>query len=530
MQKIVNFKQSLDYYLRLIDARCADGDYLGALDAGRRALDNAKTRIDRESINVLLGQIYYEMELYPLSCEHFFRAVRIPETRASAFFGIGRNLVKMHNPKLALEYFDATLSCGGTEDFSGAVLEWTYVLREELSEPENINPTLAIAKNLVKMKKFEQAIALLSPLALKDKEAEIYLADVLILNKEYDKAREIIFSILRENNDNAHAILVLCSLCCAENDLCSLEINLQKLAGIPLNFAQYVLAGNFFCAVGNYKEAVKKYAEAIALDEYNTKVLLFQAIAYFNLGETQEALYSLGRARWVDIENPVLNIYYDIFSRNLVEPPLAIITQIPAKIAENKLNNIFSALNGNFCESLHHSLLLADDVEWAMTFKDAVLTERLANALSKCKKKKALSMYRKFMLSVRLNKNQKFYLTKYALVNENFKIIDFTADYRYKSFKPKIPALIKSNETLKLGYINALCYAITNGIEVNFDKFAQKISKKCEFNANLGVFDEKLCACLYFCENAKVFNQACIYFGVEGSSALQVVNDFELLL
>ena len=29
MQKIVNFKQSLDYYLRLFDARCADGDYLG---------------------------------------------------------------------------------------------------------------------------------------------------------------------------------------------------------------------------------------------------------------------------------------------------------------------------------------------------------------------------------------------------------------------------------------------------------------------------------------------------------------------
>lgn len=530
MQKIVNFKQNLDYYLRLIDSRCADKDYLGALDAGRRALENAKTRIDKDSINVLLGQIYYEMELYLLSCEHFFRAVRIPETRASAFFGLGRNLVKMHEPKLALDYFEATLESGGTEDFSGAVLEWTHILREDLAAPESINPTLAIAKNLVKMRKFEQAIALLTPLSYANSEAEIYLADVMILNGQYDRARELIFSILKKNGAEAHAILLLCSLCSAERDLPNLAINLQKLAGIPLDFSQYVLAGNLFCEAGNYKEAVKKYEAALALDEYNTKVLLFLAIAYYNLGEVDEALYALGRARWIDIENPVLNIYHDIFSRNLVEPPLAIITQIPAKIAESKLNSIFSALNNNFCENFQRSLLLADDIEWAMSIKDGAVTERLANALSKCKKKKALSMYRKFMLSVRLNKEQKFYLTKYALINENFKEIDLTANLRYRSFKPKIPATFKTNPTLKHGFINALSYAITHEIAINFDKISEKIVKKCKINQNSGIFNEKICACLYFCENAQVFNQACIYFGVEGSSALAAVNEFELLV
>lgn len=530
MQKVVSFKQNLDYYLRLIDTRSVDGDFLGALDAGRRAIENAKTRVDRESINILIGQVYFEMGLYALSCEHFFRAVCIPETRASAFFGLGRNLVKMHNPKLALEYFDATLSCGGTQDFSGAVLEWTYILREELGQSQNVQPVLAIAQNLVKMKKYEQAIELLYPLGYKDIESQVYLADVLILSKKYDKAREILFSILRENPSNAHAILVLCSLCYAEGDMCSLDINLQKLSNISLNFAQFVLAGNLFCSIGDFENGVKMYTQAISLDEYNTKVLLYQAIAYFNMGETQEALYSIGRARWVDIENPVLNIYYDIFSRNLVEPPLAIITQIPAKLAQSKLNNIFGAINANFCDNFQRSLLLADDIEWAMTTKDLALTEKLSQALSKCKKKKALKMYKHFMLSVRLNKEQKFYLTKYALKNETFKEIDLTADYRYRSLSTKIPTYCKQNDALKNGYINAMSYALINGLDVDFFQISQKITKNIEKNANLSNFDENLYACLYFCRNAQTLNQACLYFGVDENNVLRVVNDFELLI
>ena len=60
MSKIVKFSQNLDYYLRLIDARMSSSDFLGALDAARRAVEHARTRVDCESINILIGQIYFE--------------------------------------------------------------------------------------------------------------------------------------------------------------------------------------------------------------------------------------------------------------------------------------------------------------------------------------------------------------------------------------------------------------------------------------------------------------------------------------
>ncbi len=528
MQNVINFKQSLDYYLKLIDTRVGSGDFLGALDSARRALENAKTRIDSESINILIGQIYFEMKLYPLSCEHFFRAVRTPETRASAFFGIAKNLVLMGNYKLALDYFSATLDTPSTQDFAGAVLEWTHKIRENLSIEPKTKPTLAVAKNLVKMKKFEQAISLLSPLAHTDYEAKIYLADVLVMAQKYTEAREILFGILHENPADTHAILVLCSLCFAEKDFSSLEINLQKIDGIPLNLGQYVLVGNLFSSMGNFKTAKKYYQKAISMDEYNIRVMLYIAICFYNENDFENAMYYLNQARWVDIENPILNAYHEIFSRKSADTPLAIKFQLPTKIAEKKVQNILSVIDGgNFCDELNRSLFLSDDIEWCFTITDSNLSRKLASALSRCKRKKALKMYRRFLLSIRLNREQKFYLTKYAILNENFKAIDLNVGYRYRSFNIKIPSIFNKNNNLRSGFASAVSFAEVYDLEVNFDKITRKIAKNLQKSSEI---DGNLLACLYFCENAQVLNQACIYFGVEGEQVFKAINEMQLLV
>ena len=531
MQTIINFKQSLNAYLKIIDTRIKDGDYLGALDAGRRAIESAKTRVDRESINIILGQIYFEMRLYFLSCEHFFRAIKVAETRAGAFFGIGRNLVKMHNEKLALEYFNATLDTASTQDFSGAVLEWTFVIRENLRTQENGKSLFAIAKNLAKMGKYEQAISMLSPSFAKgDIDTKIFVADLLILSRDFTRAREILFSILRENPENVEANLVLCNLCLAENDLCSLEINLEKLENLQMDKNQYLLTANLYFSVGKWNKAINFYEKSLKLDEYNIKTMLFMAIAYYNLGEKQEALYTIGRARWVDIENPILNGYYDIFNRDLVPPPLRLITKLPKKIADNKMQNIFGAISsGNFCEILNTSITFVDDLDWCFTNKDNEITNRLANALSKCKRKKATKLYQKYLLSVRLDTEQKFYLTKHALLSQNLTEIDVTANLRYRSFKTKLPKKILQNCVWKEAYCNAVSYAEVNGIIVDFEKINNKIYKKIGLN-NQKLLNERVFSCLYFCYNAQVLRQACIYFGVENDKVMQAINEFQLLV
>ena len=530
MPKILKFTQNLDYYLKLIDTRTANGDLLGALDASRRALEHTRTRVDRESINILIGQIYFEMGLYQLSCEHFFRAVRIGETRGAAFFGIGRNLVKMHESKLALEYFEATLNTDSAEDFSGAVLEWAHEIKEQLKGTPQPS-IVAVAKNLVKMRKFSQAIMMLESVNPRTAEVQCLLADIMVLTEKYDSAREILFEVLRNEPNSIEANLVLCSLCYAVHDFPNLETVLQKVEGCPLDLGQLVFVGNMYANMSQYEKAISYYERALKLDEYNIKILLFLAISNYNINNQQEALYYIGQARWVDIENATLNIYYDIFARELVPPPLAVVTRVPPKIAENKLKSVFGAIdNGAFCDSFNRSLLFADDVEWCFVGHERLDLGKLANALTRCRKKKAVKLYNKLMLSVRLNREQKFYLTKSVILNESVKVIDLTANFRYRSFRVKIPSAFAKNSTLKAGYASAISYAELHGMNVNFEKIAEKLIKNRNFPTFPPDFDEKVLACLFFCENTQILSQACIYFGVDNNVVVRAINEFQLLI
>ena len=531
MQKILKFKPSLDYYLKTLDTRLAEHDYLGALDSARNALRQSKTRIDKEAINILIGQIYFEMGQYILSCEYFFRAVKVPQTRASAYFGIGRNLIKMNREKLALEYFDCALSTGGVEDFSGAILEWTHIIRQNLTIKSPKFSEVAVAKNLVKLSEYDEALEILKPRFYSGEiEAKVITADILVLKGEYSKARDILLKILRFENDNVSALLVLCSLCLAEKDYGNLEINLEQLDECELNDNQLGVLASLYASIGKYEKSVKNYEKILKNDAFNIKYLLFTAICYYNLGNTQEALYYIGQARWVDIENPILNIYYDIFNRNLVSPPLKLVTQIPPAISEDKLKNIFSAINsGNFCENFVHSLTLADDIEWCFCLKNNTLTEELARVLAQCRKKQAIALYSKMLLTVRLNKNQKFYLTKYALLNNHLKSIDLTANFKYRSFKLTIPKKIENNLVIKKGLCCAVSFAEINSITVNFNAINSKLFKfDWVENIDLQV-DENLVACLYFCENAQVLEQACIYFATDKERVNRAINYLQLL-
>ena len=197
MKKILKFQQSLDYYLKILDTRLNEKDYLGALDTARNAFKLAKTKINKQSINLIIGQIYFEMDLYNLSNEYFFRAVQVPQTQAGAYFGIGRNLIFLQKNTLALKYFENSLATQTSLDFSGAILEWTNKIRSSmLSYPQNLNE-LSLAKKLVKLNKFDDAIE-----TLKDKfksgdiKAKIFTADILVIKEDYDTARSIIKEIL----------------------------------------------------------------------------------------------------------------------------------------------------------------------------------------------------------------------------------------------------------------------------------------------------------------------------------------------
>lgn len=123
MAKVLNFKNKLTYFLNLIDKRQQEGDLWGVLDGTRNAVNYAKTKVEREGLDLLIGQTYFDMGQYALSCEYFFRTAKIPHLRSACFFGIARNLVCVKKYDLALDYLEATLKWDFNQSFTGAVLE-----------------------------------------------------------------------------------------------------------------------------------------------------------------------------------------------------------------------------------------------------------------------------------------------------------------------------------------------------------------------------------------------------------------------
>ena len=120
-------------------------------------------------------------------------------------------------------------------------------------------------------------------------------------------------------------------------------------------------------------------------------------------------------------------------------------------------------------------------------------------------------------------------MTKYALLNNHLKSIDLTANFKYRSFKLTIPKKIENNLVIKKGLCSAVSFAEINSITVNFNAINSKLFKfDWVENIDLQV-DENLIACLYFCENAQVLEQACIYFATDKERVNRAINYLQLL-
>ncbi len=514
MSKVLQFKNGLDDYLNLYDLRMQERDFLGALDAGRNALLCARTRIDREAINLLLSEAYYEMGLNVLSCEHAFRAVSNIETRANAYFCIGKNLVSLKEYKLAVKYFDEVLSFNCDGELVGAVYEWCEFIRENLTQRNKFDPIL-LTRALVRQKRYDTALAQLEPYLQKnDIKTLVAYCDILVLAGEHNRARELLQQILSFDMYNTGAIIVLANICMLDGDYTSLEMNLCKLNELHLSVDELEVVGGIYARSGNYASAIKNYQKMLEKDEFNAKIMLFIAICYYNLGDNKEALYYIGRARWIDIENPTFNIFYEIFSLKQ-EKNLQVSTTVPLKTGQEKLNFVLEAIDlQNFDGIFETSLTLANDIEWTMTLKNAEFTQKIVQKLAFSRKKSIISLYNKEMLSTRVGEKQKFYLAKYALVNAKSGAIDFTNNMRYHSFRLKIPKHIASNLNLCRGFCGAVVYAEIYNLDVNLDTINQKFKLKSLENIDFP-FSENLISCLYFYENTQILEQACIYFDTQ---------------
>jgi len=524
MSKILKFKNSLDYYLKLFDTRKKDNDLLGALDACRSALTNSHTRIERDAINILLGQVYFEMQHYQLSCEYYFRAVKVPQSRASAYFGIGRNLVMLKKYSLALEYFDSVLFWDYTDTFTEAVLEWVNIIKDKLNELDNPqNISIKIKNNLAnifRVKKYNEMSNYLKDLLdlyPQDTDYKIMQIECHLAMRNFSEARSLIFELLREYPQNVDVLIMSCKLCLYDNDETNLREYLSIIDKIEVKTnKQLFMLGCIHFDIGEYQSAINDFLIIISKNEYKPKLLLYIAICYYNLSDFENALYYVARARWIDFENATLIQFYSLFREQKYDGSISLSEKLPLVIQQQKYELVVNFFNSeNFINEFLHSITVLDDIEWSLTLSDFELTNLISNRVSIIKQQKAVNFFAKTLISTRPATFQKFLFAKYALRSGNYKFIDLTSNYRFRSFSGKMSKAVYNNDLLRSATSNARAYleCYTEGVDIIEE--IKNISKAVIKMGNDLSINENTLTCAYFYQKKQVLFDACIYFGVD---------------
>lgn len=525
MSNITNFKHKLQFYLNLIDKRTLSGDLWGALDASRNAQRFSKSRVEKRGLETLVAQCYFEMGQHSLACRHFFRAVKIPHLRASAFFGIGRSLIFLNQFNLALSYFDASLKFDVNNQFSEAILEWTEVIKQKLKNKEYSEQILLkSAKNLINNKAFNEARHILEPLINKQNlQAENLFCLTFYLEKNEQKTKLEINKIL---NRYPFDVFSLCLLYEIEPESQFDIIN--KLKNIDtIDSDELIKLGLFFAGIKDYECALKYFEKLAELKEYIPKTHLFCALCAYNLKDYEKALYNISRAKWLDCENLLYSFYYDIFRMQDKKEDLKIFEDLPLNLKQEKLNNVYEALNRtDFCLLLNKSHFLLEDLEYASI--NLQLCDKISEKLVKCNNETAKNMFDNMLLSVKHSKKHKFLMCKQALLSEKFNQLDFVMNYKYTSFYFDKKRIKKMNVVLKRAVCNAVAYVHCYEVESSILNSIWEISSQINAVNNLNLSEEEL-TCLLLSKNTEIMQNACLFFNINQIKVIQLKNMLKLI-
>ncbi|MCL2540180.1 MAG: hypothetical protein FWE53_01955 [Firmicutes bacterium] len=525
MGKIVKIKHTVDYYIKISDDRLAEGDALGAISAIRSGIDALPKSEKRDSLYIVLGQLYFGIELYDISNYYLYKAYHIAPLRACACFCIGRNLIKLKRYDVADLYFARCLDYDTAYKFTDFVAEWiSYAKRE--APKHNLQTCeermLTEAKLHLSAKDYPAALQVLAQLPGEHPflEETLYLeASAYFLTGDLLSARESAKALLRLNPESVLGYCLLINICHNEEDQHSLEQNLNTLLELPAETKQEIYRVALTLArCGKHKDCKPYFDKLLELDEYNVKALFFYSVACYQAGETDNALFHISRAKWIDYDNKILDFFYNFYRQGIAINFPEYVFQLPADIARSKLEELERCLKqGEAVNTLiNTSHFLLDDIEWSFSLHSAAITAFVAEKLDGIKNKKTDLLMHHALINNFNTDRQKYEVLRQRFLSGSGKTIDFVADYRYRSLKPTVPGAISLGCTYRQAYIDASCFTECFAPDYNLDKTHKKVFPLIAAAPYLDIGLPVL-TCLILSEQTAVLAAACRFFKSEES-------------
>ncbi|MEG1519765.1 MAG: hypothetical protein RR458_02140 [Clostridia bacterium] len=505
---LINFKQSIEYYLDLSDKSMDEGKPLLALNSLRHAKKQATKLEDLEEILLCQAQIYADMGRFYNSNDALFELLAKNTALSDCYFGLAQNYYCLDQEELSNYYFEK-LSELEPEIPTDEISDYLDIPNTYFHDSAYrvVYPTTSEdadrAKDLIQRGEIDKAIDILTQVpkgcsnyvdAMND------LSLCYMVKEQYDKSLAITDEILKDNPNNVLAIcnqMIVYKIAQKEVDV---DGAIEKFASNKeMSTFEKTKVATTMCEFRRHNEAVKYFEEVLEERPYVEAFMILLGIAYFNAKRFDESLDIFVKMLKVDPQNGVAK-YYIRFVKEYIEKvksgkaktgrakfeELMYLPQLPLGEILRRSKWLANYFEGDMLEMDDENSYESEQFDWLFSTNQVNLQIAAIYALTCSDVVRKVDIMERLLLNDDVEKQVKSFTIE-SLVELNAKKISLTIDGKFVQEKVKRPKDFKlMPQVVRLAFDKV--YAVL--IFFKADKLP-KISEQIKW-ANQYIIDNKL--------------------------------------
>lgn len=390
-KKAIKFDASAKMYKKIAERRLEENDLEGALSFLHSAKEKTKYRL---SIYSDIADIYFEMGLYDLSANYWFKVLDIvPKQNVTEVYNaLGSCYYNLRNYGVAAYYFNEQF-----ENLKGGNLLFDEEMADCFSElldiknayrvvypPEAVDysDTFKKGKNALMRYDLDGAISIFETIHESAKEYETAMLECSVakfLKGDVDGAIQLSEKIHQRNSKNVFA-------------LCNLS-TMYRFKEMPIAAEKYFSlideenikddddlfkVASTFCENAKHERALKCFEKLSVSRPYNTSVMFFHGACLYNTGRFEESRSVFSRLIRLTEANPVALYFYRLSDLAVKQgakatKPIAYHFNLPIEKEDENLKKLTTLLNIKSVTTVKKKVKEKEIIElinWCFTVRD----------------------------------------------------------------------------------------------------------------------------------------------------------------
>ena len=418
--KIMQFEQSIAFYLRRGSARQSEGALLEAVVMYRKA---AALEPNNAQVLMQLAQTYSDLGCFELSNRVLYSMLwRCSSVSSDFFYNVGCNYIGLREFDLALGYFERFASMADASSPQvHEVMSFLEIIESEgagvlvnETAPDADAGAYLIANQgmkLIESGREKEALELLEKartLSPRTPETLYAIATAHMMLGELDKARKVCNEALELDEFDVQGNCINVIVCHRLNDpaACEYSINIIKSAQDMSPEEEYKVAMTF-ASIGDEKTAQGYFVCALRIRPYDRNTLHAAAVNCMLLGEREKAAGYWSTILKIMGEDPIA-LYYLSLTKDAQYNPKGLNYHYQLPLDEEL--RLIQLINKAFklpILKLRRDTVLLDIVRWAIEYGNEKLKPGALYVLTKCAPDKAEAILRDFIVRPRESREAK---------------------------------------------------------------------------------------------------------------------------